>query len=68
MKICGLQWEQFNYMRKLDKERVQFDQTEWDAISKRRFIPEVVDEEAFWVWAADNQRAVEKKFLWNVEH
>lgn len=68
MKICGLQWEQFNYMRKLDKEKVQFDQTEWDAISKRRFIPEVVDEEAFWVWAADNQRAVEKKFLWNVEH
>lgn len=37
----------------------------WDKIAENRYLPEVTDEEKFWKWAGENQRAVKNKLLLN---
>lgn len=35
----------------------------WTKIADDKYMPEVTDEQSFWAWAGENQRAVEQKML-----
>lgn len=42
---------------------VNTDKAAWDKVAENKYMPEVTDEQSFWAWAGENQRAVEQKML-----
>lgn len=65
MRQCGLTWEQYDYMRDIDDRKKNFDGRYWHIITDRSLMPEVVEEEEFWIWAQQNRSEISKKYLWD---